>query len=329
MNTSVKLSICIPTYNQPEALKRLLSEIEPQFNSFIEIIVQDDSNNDDSKLIVENFSKRMPIQYIKKVREGLDKALIELTEVATGEFIWWIGNDSIFESSIDTILEVTNRDPAIDFIWVNSCDITNPRKLANYNKESFYFKNSDDVIEKIDIGLLGFITATIFKREKSLDILREARKKIGSAFACMFIILYVISQNGKMYYLGKPNFSSQPKPSGEVRWYDQFQVFGINLHHIVIHFRDSFNQKILKRALAANLRMVIKAIIVERAMNLKTGFASPGPKIIPLLRTYWNYLDFWIAFPLLIIPTSISKVFYFIYKKLNNSAQIVELKSEK
>ena len=48
-NTS--LSICIPTFNRPKAFKRFLSRLLPQIDSRVEIVIRDDSPNDDTKKI--------------------------------------------------------------------------------------------------------------------------------------------------------------------------------------------------------------------------------------------------------------------------------------
>jgi hypothetical protein len=130
----------------------------------------------------------------------------------------------------------------------------------------------------------------------------------------MYIVLYVISRGRSSYYAGESFFSSYPKPPGEVRWYDQTQVFGISLFKIVNAFKDDFDAKILKNALSKNLSMVLKAIFVERAMGLKTGFASGNKKIISLAFIYWNYLNFYKFFPLIILPVTISRLLYKAFK---------------
>ena len=59
----IKLSICIPTYNRPRAFKRLLSHLLPQIDNRIEIVVRDDSPNDDSKKIFHSLVNNTKINY--------------------------------------------------------------------------------------------------------------------------------------------------------------------------------------------------------------------------------------------------------------------------
>lgn len=313
-----KLSICLPTYNQLGALKDLLESLVIQYDPQIEIVVRDDSTGTDTRSLIAEFQKKMPIRYFHGEREGLDSAVIFLTEEARGVFIWWIGDDVIAPGAIQRILTVINGNPDLTFIWANSSDITNSKALTVSDTQSrFYIDRNEPV--KMGIGLLGFITATLIKREIALACLGSARKHIGSAFVCLYIVLYVLSQQGKYYFLGAPCFYSKPKPSGEVRWYDQFQVFGINLFKIVMEFNDRFDRRQIRKALSRNLALVVKAVIVERALGLNTGFASSSPKVAPLARLYWSYWVFWAALPMLLVPRKVLSKIYGLYKKLGFS----------
>lgn len=307
------LSVCIPTYNQPAAVQRLLENLIAQFVSQIEIIVRDDSVDAETEMVVRKLQKVLPIRYFHGRREGLDAAIIFLTEEARGQYVWWIGDDVIAPAAIQTILSIIEQQQDLSFIWVNSHDIRSKELLTVNDRRHYFFPDRNDILN-IDIGLLGFITATIFKRELAITGLAPARKHVGSAFVCMYIVLYVIAQDGRYYFLGTPCFSSNPKPPGEVRWYDQFQVFGINLFHIVKEFEGSFKKQKIRTALSKNLAMVVKAIIVERAIGLKTGFASPSPKIVPLVRLYWSYWVLWVALPLLGLPKFILARLYALYR---------------
>ena len=306
---SPSLSICIPTYNQPIAVRRLLEGLVSQYSSKIEIIIRDDSSNDETRNVVQEFQNVMPVRYFHGEREGLDLAIIFLTEQAHGDFVWWMGDDILLPGGINEVLSIIGKYPELSFLWVNSTNIFNASQFAVQDLHSRFYRDKNDVLN-IDIGLLGFITATIFKRDAAIPSLTAARLHVGSAFVCMYIVLYVISQGGRCYFLGKPCFASYPKLPGEVRWYDQVQVFGINLFKIVNKFAGDFNKRVIRQAIAKNLRMVLKAMVVERAMGFKTGFAATNSKLLPLARTYWNYPEFYIFLPLILMPTPVLRILH-------------------
>ena len=56
---SIKLSLCIPTYNRPEEFKRMLSGVLPQLNNQVEVVVRDDSQTPETKNIFDKSKSRV------------------------------------------------------------------------------------------------------------------------------------------------------------------------------------------------------------------------------------------------------------------------------
>lgn len=311
----ILLSICIPTYNQPEKLRRLLLGLVDQITPEVELIVRDDSTNDKSKAVIEEFSNKVPIRaYIRGEKEGLDAALVFLVREARGRFVWWMGDDVIASGAVARVISLIRQHPDLSFILVNSRDIADDKVVAINDRTERFFRDRNEVIET-DIGLLGFITGTLFRKDAAMPGLPGAEKYVGSAFACMYIVLYVLTQPGTFYFLGTPYILSDAKLPGEVRWYDQFQVFCISLFRVVMAFEGKFEKKSIRKTLSKNLRQAIKAVIVERGMGLTTGFGSCSPKIVPMMKLYWNYWEAWLALPFLACPRPILKMLYGVYKK--------------
>ena len=59
------ISICIPAYKNRTYLQRILTSIEIQTYKNFEVIITDDSNNDDAIEMVKRFSDKFSIQYFK------------------------------------------------------------------------------------------------------------------------------------------------------------------------------------------------------------------------------------------------------------------------
>ena len=126
--------------------------------------------------------------------------------------------------------------------------------------------------------------------------------------------MYVLSVKGRLGMLSQPCFTSLEKPSGEVRWYQQYQVFGINLFDIIIQFDDVFSPNTQKKALSKNLLKVLRSVIYERAIGLQTGFGIPNISLKTLLLKYYGFLIFWIYFPLLLLPRKILTLLFKVHK---------------
>jgi glycosyltransferase involved in cell wall biosynthesis len=308
------ISICIPTYNQPSRVDKLLEVINNQWSNNLELIICDDSEGNETQNIVDKYTEIISLKYIKRKRLGLDKAIIDLIYASKGDYIWWIGDDIILPNGIETVINfLENNKP--DFLWVNSCNELEPQKLTFEIEMDIITYDPNDLLI-FDIGLLGFISATIFKRNIGTKFLDKAANHIGSAWVCLYIIFGVITSGGKLSIMSTPCFSSCPKPSGEVRWYDQFQVFGVNLMRIALNFKPFFNDKKFYYALNWNLERVLKAILVERSLGYKTGYASRTVNLKIILLYYYKFPVFWYYLPFLIMPSVILKFLYIFYIKL-------------
>lgn len=310
----IVLSICILSYNQPYEVRRFLKSILPQSTPEVEIVIKDDSSNSDTENVVKEYIRKGPIRYFRGKKGGLDKAIISITQEARGRYVWWFGDDVMADGAIIKVLSLIKSFPDISFIGVNSCDL-NKCELAHKLGGDKFFKDRNQVIEEI-LSSLGFISATIFKRENALTGLKNSEKFIGSAFVNLYIVMHVLSQGGKFYFLSMPYVLGNSKSPDQVQWYDCFYPFAINLFYIVQEFRDLFDKRSIKKALSNNLKGILKGIMVHRAKGYTTGLGTSDPKLKILTKLYWNYSILWVMFPFLVLPRSADKILYRIYKWL-------------
>ncbi len=122
------ISICIPAYKNVAYLKVLLTSIESQLYKDFEIIITDDSPNDEVENIAKEFGGRLPIIYQRnspaKGSPGNWNAGIAL---AKGVWIKIMHDDDWFASP-DSLSEYTNaikNNPTVSFIFSQFCDYEN------------------------------------------------------------------------------------------------------------------------------------------------------------------------------------------------------------
>jgi len=91
------VSICIPAFNQPDYLKRLLESIFIQtFNNY-EIVITDDSNNDKISKLVEFYSD-IRVHYYKNSKSlGSPNNWNFALQCATGKYIKIMHHDDWFK----------------------------------------------------------------------------------------------------------------------------------------------------------------------------------------------------------------------------------------
>lgn len=310
------LSFCIPTYNQPEALGRLLRAVLSQRNPEIEIIIRDDSSNDESERVVRNLDPEGHIRYFRGKKEGLDVAILFLTREARGKYVWWFGDDMIAKGALEKVARFLDEHPQTSFLYLNSkesgTDFGGTKEFSNKK-----FENGESVLTEL-VDMLGFITATIFERKKALSHLQRAEKHIGSAWVCLFIILSVLTEAGEKRALGEPLIISEPRDPARPAWYDGFTVFAINFFDIIKEFKGHFSNRAIRLALSKNFDGIWKGILVYRAKGYNHGLGARTVTIPVIARYYWSFLGFWIALPFLALPRSVIRVLYGWYSKMKS-----------
>lgn len=215
LDSSILLSVCIPTYNRlpflSVSLPRLVTLLERIFKENYEIVVSNNHSTDNTKDFLEsNFSTNnkirvySPPQHYKTGEENLCFALAH----CRGEYIWTLGDDDIpVEETLSTLF--TNLNKKKHDLLIFNCKIVSPnghvrRQLGTYCLQP-----------QLNIDLFDFIRAAgffqeicrfcniIFKRsEIDLDKFKDILK-IGKIYAH---VTWLISE----FYDKKFTFINQP-----------------------------------------------------------------------------------------------------------------------
>lgn len=91
------VSICIPTFNRPELLREAVQSCLNQTFSDIEIVITDNSDNDESKKVIQAFGDYR-IRYHKNSDNigGLANSALVLS-LAVGKYIKWLMDDDLIK----------------------------------------------------------------------------------------------------------------------------------------------------------------------------------------------------------------------------------------
>lgn len=110
IDPGVLISICIPTYNRSTLLDTLLESINAELSSIpegsVEIIISDNASPDGTQLIGEKWQKQIDLHYIRHSQnKGPDFNMQFAGSLATGRYIWWIGDDDeILPGALATLI---------------------------------------------------------------------------------------------------------------------------------------------------------------------------------------------------------------------------------
>ncbi len=282
----------------------------------VEIVIRDDNPDSETERIVAEYLTKLPIRYFHMGKEGVDRAFLFLSKEAKGAFVWWFGDDMLEPGTMARVVGFLRRNPSVDFMYINSTDLSGEHYSIRLGG-SRYFADRNEVLSELK-DQLGFCSAMLFKRDTLSLGLAKAESCVGTFWVTFFLVLYVLSSGKSFYFLDGRNFLSEPKPAGEARWYDSFLVHGINFALVARQFDDRFSGHALHKMLADKFSRSWRAVVVERALGFKTGFAAAHLNPAMLFRLYWGYPELYVALPLMLLPRPFLMRLYSLYKKIGS-----------
>jgi len=123
------LSICIPTYNRPTHLENCLESIYISKNNCkklkFEVCISDNGSKHNISKIIKKYSKKLNIKFNKFKRNlGITPNFLKVVDMASGEFVWTIGNDDLLlPNSLNKISKLLERYKTTDYFFINSYNL--------------------------------------------------------------------------------------------------------------------------------------------------------------------------------------------------------------
>jgi glycosyltransferase involved in cell wall biosynthesis len=323
------ISICIPTYNRPEYLKNCLNSLAKQTDKNFEVCVSDNHSKSNIRKIVKSFKKKLNIKFNRNKKNlGFGLNLLKVSQMARGDFIWFLGDDDLLiPSAIFNLSKIITNNNKVDFIWVNSyyLDISFIKKFKNpfdtknlpknmtphsklkKNKRLKFF----DLIDKnISFDFLLGVYVCVFRKKKwdqnlhviDRKLIKDNRVWSNFENTCFFIKVFCEAfKNSDAYFCSKPQSVNL---SGVREWNNLYQMVEIvRIPEALDYYRSkglNFFSYIYNKnyALRNFFNYFIKILISEKEMGL-------------------NYINFQKHFiKNLIYPNAWFSIIYYILRKL-------------
>ena len=120
------VSICIPAYKKPAYVVRCIESVLKQTYKQVEIVISDDSPNQDIKLAIESYNSSISIKYYHN--QPALKSPINWNNAlnkAKGSFYMLMHQDDWFETetAIETYLKAFEINPQVDFVFCRNTAI--------------------------------------------------------------------------------------------------------------------------------------------------------------------------------------------------------------
>lgn len=202
----MKISICIPQYNRIHYLLKSLAIIAKQTYSDIEISISDDCSTDETVTEIQQLSKtyKYPIVFDRnKVNMGYDRNYRKCIEIASGDYVFVIGNDdSIYgEESIERLVHFLKKNNLPDIGFCNMIEERTGGTFIGRAQETKIIGQGKEVALK-NYSCFSFVGGLIYKRDTFLKY--NTDKYDGSIYSQMYLGVYMIAKGASLFSIKEP-----------------------------------------------------------------------------------------------------------------------------
>jgi glycosyltransferase involved in cell wall biosynthesis len=167
-----KVSICVPAYNQPDFLRRALNSIKEQSFQDYEVIITDDSTNNEVRAVVSEFLSDARYMYCKNnERKGTPGNWNEAIQYAKAPLIKLLHHDDWFSNndSLEIFVRMLEENPLANFAFSSSLNFDANQQLVSKNIPSenqlLELKNNSTCL--LWGNFVGAPSATIFRKSNA------------------------------------------------------------------------------------------------------------------------------------------------------------------
>jgi abequosyltransferase len=214
---TIRLSICIPTYNRAAFIGEALDSVIRQATEEVEIIVSDNASTDDTEGVVRAYQTQFSrlTYYRSPENRGADQNYLKVVELAQGEFCWLLGSDdALSHDAIAILMPMLN---APDVYLTDRTNMTRSmdqmleaqqKMLASSPRTNYRCSDPAQLRQyfhdALHIGsLFSYISAIVVRRDAWLaqPVIEDL---IGSCWTHVAQIFQMMRAGSTVHYIGLP-----------------------------------------------------------------------------------------------------------------------------
>lgn len=180
-----KVSICVPTYNRPHLISKLLDSILVQTYQNFEIFITDNSNNSETAELINNKYQDPRISYLKNSENlGMDGNTLKVLSFVTGKYFTFTPDDDVWIEStkLENQVALLSKYPKLNVCFSNVRHINYNGTIHSHQfKSKVMHKHPCEIVDSKSLLLteknrdfVNILTAVM--RVEILDIFKESWK---------------------------------------------------------------------------------------------------------------------------------------------------------
>ena len=317
---SILLTVAIPAYNRPKTLKRALKAISSQYDERVEVLVCDDSTNDNVQTVVEEMSVIIPIRYIKNPENlGFNKNFLQCFKKANGKYVLLMGDDD-FLIDLHHIIKFLTENADADWIFVNHCGFKD--EWINYEKSGLKGRkiandkigvSKKELMDYAGLSITGDVT--ILRKEKVEDF--NYFNDFDTFFMQTCIPIEATKSNDSVLaIIGKPCLACHASRE-EANLYKNtkayFQAYGMGLRKVFCDIAPEcgYDKKQMKKIFRNSIMVLAHPVAYMNSENVdgwKTNFWQYCYPAVKDFAAAWIFV-----IPIAVAPRWLAK---FLFKKV-------------
>lgn len=304
--SDIFLSFCVPTYNRPERIYKLINQIISLKYKEIELVIGDDNPlNIKTQEVVKGFNDSR-IKYFKnKINLGFDGNIIRVINRASGEFVFLMMDDDDIEvETIPWILKAIKENKHISQLC-GSIGNKNPTYKTRYHPYYFKYNYGEKYLKQGPESLLKLLFyyphgSGIVLRKKALN-LKSALKYNGFYWMQQVLIGQALLAGDTLCtsktfaHIGEVNYNSDlPLIRGKSWEHIVSNIYQIRIRIQIIYDLTKENRKIRK-------------ILLNRQIGYLSDYFFRILYYRGKLFSFMESLNYFIEGIAIILPTKLSK----------------------
>ncbi|MFM6924524.1 MAG: glycosyltransferase family 2 protein [Ferruginibacter sp.] len=284
METALKISIIMPTYNRGHLIAESVESIRKQTYRNWELIIIDDGSDDDTEKMILNDNDGR-IQFHKAGRTGIGGKIKNIgLEKASGELIAFIDSDDLWaETKLEKQVAALIQYPEAGFCLTGGYNFRNSGEPVDF----FYKQQQGELFDSVFIAIfrseIAVFTQALLLRKQCIEVTGSFKEE--KSFSDVDFILSLAS-HFKAVILYEPLV------------YRRLH----NQNYITSNWSKSYNESIEMIRGYRHRKMITDTVSRNALFNLHINFGEKCLKNKLRRKAAWQFFKAWINKPLSIIP---------------------------